>query len=556
MTGAERRSSEEIVSLARRMGYLQALRVGMAVVTLGFATFAPTSALGPMPLVAPVTAAYLALAVVSEAVRRRLGGRGLPVLFMMLLVDGAYIAWVMYATGGSQSILRFLVFVHIVAVSLAASYRTGLKIALWHSLVFFVVYILQIEGIIDRVETLPEETFRRQSIWLVTGFWLVAIVTAAFSALNERELRRRRTDLEALTEMGEDLGRLSSPPDIARVFVEKVCAAFDFRRGLVLGLTDGRLQVLGTSGLEEGASLEIDEPGAGVTRAWKKRQSLLVKRLDPVTDEQLNRLLPEARNVVVVPMFSDAQPLGALVVEHGSHRPSRIERRVVTMLEQFAVHTALSLRNAILLERVRFLAERDPLTGAANRRTFERELQRLLSHADRSGEPITLAMLDVDHFKSFNDRFGHQAGDEILRQVALALDSECRDFDMSARYGGEEFAVILPMCTTDQSVATAERLRAAVGKIKAAAPVAVSAGVATYPDNARDAESLIRAADEALYASKEAGRDRVTASSQQLGLRAVPDRRKQTRTARKHAHTAGKKSRTTKRQTSKASRAR
>lgn len=556
MTGAERRSSEEIVSLARRMGYLQALRVGMAAVTLGFATFAPTSALGPMPLVAPVTAAYLALATVSEAVRRRLGGRGLPMLTTMLLVDGVYIAWVMYATGGSQSILRFLVFVHLVAVSLAASYRTGLKIALWHSLVFFVVYLFQIEGIIDRVETLSEETFRRQSIWLVTGFWLVAIVTAAFSALNERELRRRRTDLEALTEMGEDLGRLSSPPEIARVFVDKVCAAFDFRRGLVLGLPEGRLQVLGTSGLEEeGAQVEVDEPGAVVTRAWKKRNSMLVRRLDAKTDAQLDRLLPGARNVVVVPMFEDAKPLGALVVEHARNRPSRIERRVVTMLEQFAVHTALSLRNAILLERNQFLAERDPLTGAANRRTFEHELKRLMSHADRSGEPITLAMLDVDHFKSFNDRFGHQAGDEILRQVALALDSECREFDMSARYGGEEFAVILPMCTTDQSVATAERLRAAVGKIKVPAPVAASAGVATYPDNARDAESLIRAADEALYASKEAGRDRVTASSQQPGLRAVPGRGKGTGTAGKHAHTAGKQPRTSKRETTKGSRA-
>jgi two-component system cell cycle response regulator len=555
VTGAERRSSEEIVSLARRMGYLQVLRVGMAFVTLGFATFAPTSALGSMPLVAPVTAAYLALATVSEAVRRRLGGRGLPVLFTMLLVDGVYIAWVMYATGGSQSILRFLVFVHIVAVSLAASYRTGLKITLWHSLVFFVVYLLQIEGIIDRVETLPEETFRRQSIWLVTGFWLVAIVTAAFSALNERELRRRRTDLEALTEMGEDLGRLSSPPDIAHVFVERVCASFDFRRGLVLGLTDGRLQVLGTSGLEEGASLEIDDPGAGVTSAWKKRHPLLVKRLDPETDAQLDRLLPGARNVVVVPMFEDAKPLGALVVEHARNRPSRIERRVVTMLEQFAVHTALSLRNAMLLERNQFLAERDPLTGAANRRTFERELKRLMSHADRSGEPITLAMLDVDHFKSFNDRFGHQAGDEILRQVAVALDTECRDFDMPARYGGEEFTVILPMCTTEESVGTAERLRSAVAKIRAPAPVAASAGVATYPDNATDAESLIRAADEALYASKEAGRDRVTASAQRPGRRAVPDRRNQTRTRGKHTHTAGKKSRITKRETSKSSRA-
>jgi two-component system cell cycle response regulator len=525
---AGRRLSDEIVSLARRMGYLQALRMAMAALALGFAAVALPSPLGPMPLVAPLTGVYVAMGVFVEAARRRAGGRGLPILNAMLLVDGIYIAWVMYATGGSQSILRFLVFVHIIAVSLAVSYRTGLKIALWHSLVFFVVYFAQVDGILARVETLSDEAFRTQSIWLVTGFWLVAIVTAGFSALNERELRRRRSDLEALTEMGEDLGRLSSPSDIARVFVEKVCAAFDFRRGVVLTVSQGRLGVLASAGLDEEAVLEVTEPGAAIRRAWKKRYAILEGVLDPTENRDVEGLLPGARNVAIVPMFADAEPLGALVVEYGSRRPSRIERRVVTMLEQFAVHTALSLRNAMLLERVRFLAERDPLTGAANRRTFQRELERLISHADRSGEPITLAMLDVDHFKSFNDRFGHQAGDEVLRRVVAALDSECRDFDMSARYGGEEFAVILPMCTTDQSVATAERLRKAIGAIEGPAPVTASAGVATYPENAKDAESLVRAADEALYASKEAGRDRVTASRRRDGLQAVRDRRKHT----------------------------
>ena len=546
MSVAGRRLSEEIVSLARRMGFLQALRMGMAAVALGFAALAPPTPLGTMPLVAPLTGVYLALGVFVEAVRRRVGGRGLPILNAMLLVDGIYVAWVMYATGGSQSILRFLVFVHIIAVSLAVSYRTGLKIALWHSLVFFVVYFAQVDGILARVETLSDDAFRTQSIWLVTGFWLVAMVTAAFSALNERELRRRRSDLEALTEMGEDLGRLSTPAEIAGVFVEKVCDAFDFRRGLVLGLPEGRLQVLASSGLEDderAVEAEVSEPGAALRRAWKKRRAVLAVALDPDADRQVERLMPGARNVVIVPMFADAEPLGALIVEHGSRRPSRIERRVVTMLEQFAVHTALSLRNAMLLERVRFLAERDPLTGAANRRTFQRELARLLSHADRSGEPVTLAMLDVDHFKTFNDRFGHQAGDDVLRRVTTALDTECRDFDMLARYGGEEFAVILPMCTPEQSVATAERLRRAIGGIEGPAPVTASAGVATYPQNAKDAESLIRAADEALYASKEGGRDRVTASRRRGGLRAVRGRGRHTHPAKQATRNVSQASR-------------
>jgi diguanylate cyclase (GGDEF)-like protein len=160
------------------------------------------------------------------------------------------------------------------------------------------------------------------------------------------------------------------------------------------------------------------------------------------------------------------------------------------------------------------MAETDALTGVANRRTFEDVLAREFSRAERGGEPLTLVMLDVDHFKKLNDTHGHQVGDEVLKGVARALDHRSRDFDTVARYGGEEFAVILPGCSSKEAVAVAERLRSGVSEAGAeiAEPVTASAGVATFPSHAGDVTELIRAADEALYESKRAGRDRVTRS--------------------------------------------
>jgi diguanylate cyclase (GGDEF)-like protein len=189
-----------------------------------------------------------------------------------------------------------------------------------------------------------------------------------------------------------------------------------------------------------------------------------------------------------------------------------VERRIVSMLEQFAAHASLALRNAWLLQQVRTLASTDALTGVANRRVFQETLAQELSRARRSGDPLTLVMLDVDRFKKINDELGHQAGDKMLKEVAGALEKQCRDFDTIARYGGEEFCVLLPGCTARQSLPAAERLRKAVASIQDPLSPTASAGVATFPTHCDDADGLIRAADEALYESKRTGRDRVTRS--------------------------------------------
>ncbi len=186
------------------------------------------------------------------------------------------------------------------------------------------------------------------------------------------------------------------------------------------------------------------------------------------------------------------------------------------MLNQFAAHAAMALRNARLMAEVERLANEDGLTGLANRRVFEEVLAREVARSRRTLEPLSLVVFDVDYFKRVNDSLGHQAGDDVLRRVAKALAAAARDIDLVARYGGEEFTVILPNCSLDDAVRVAERMRSGVSGVGGdddLPGVTLSAGVAAIPTNAADEESLIAAADEAMYTSKRAGRDRTTRSS-------------------------------------------
>lgn len=503
----------EIASLGERMGYLQGLRAAIAASVLGSGLFASQIVGARLEDLMFVSAGYLLLSAAVEGARRMGRGRGLTAVGGMLLMDGLYLAWVMYLTGGTQSPLRFLVYLHLIAVTLLASYRTGLKIALWHSLLFFVVFYAQAAEILAPLEPGSDggAQFERPSFFNVVAFWLIALATTTFSSINERELRRRQADLESLARMAAQLENVATPHEVAEIFLKGITDTFGFHRGVVLGNEhEGDPLLLAFKGPNEApeATPHLD---SCMRRAWEQRSPLLLKKLDPEQDPQLSALLPFAKSLVVVPLFAEGQPLGVLVVEHGQ-KTKRIERRIVAMVSQFAAHGGLALRNAWLLEQIRRMADTDGLTGIANRRSFEAMLDRELSRAQRNGDQVTLVMLDIDHFKELNDTHGHQTGDETLRLVAASLVESSRDFDTPARYGGEEFVVILPSCSAKESLIAGERLRSGVGKADTPVPVTASAGAATFPVHAGDAESLIKAADEALYESKRAGRDRLTRS--------------------------------------------
>ena len=519
--------------LADRVAHMWFLRLALVALAVVLRAVVPRTTAGGAGTLAGGTAAYLGVSLSLQwawrALHRR--HRGLVLFGAMLLVDGVYLTWASYLTGGASSPLRYLFVLHLVGVVLIGSYRTGLKVVAWDSLLLFAALRLQEAHVIARVGS-SSGAEQQQLTAFVAVCWLVTLVAAAFSSVNERELRRRRGDIEALARMATDLELLDDPNAIACAALDRIAGTFAFDRAiLIAGRAEGDLAVMAAHGLDgldglNGLKGTRCRPGAGAgtvaLRAMAAHRTLLESGIDPEADPWLSAALPGGANLIVTPLSADGSPFGALVLEHGLRRGSRVDQQAVAMVERFASYTALALRNAWLLEQVTRSAATDGLTGIANRRTFDVAISRELARAGRASEPVSLLMLDVDHFKKLNDIHGHQTGDELLRQVARILAGHSREFDTTARYGGEEFAVILPSCGPTESVEIAERLRRLIGEADSAVAVTVSVGVATFPGDAPDAVTLIGAADMALYESKRAGRNRVTAASTPPGGVSAP----------------------------------
>jgi len=187
-------------------------------------------------------------------------------------------------------------------------------------------------------------------------------------------------------------------------------------------------------------------------------------------------------------------------------------QRLATLV---AERIALALSNLQLRDKLRDQAIRDPLTAMYNRRYFEETASRELLRAGEHGFSVGVVMIDVDHFKRFNDSYGHEAGDAVLQRVGLVLQSHTRVEDVVCRYGGEEFVMLLPGLPADAIAGRAEELRQAVHELvvrfhgETLATITVSCGVSAFPDQGRTCTELIDAADHALYRAKQAGRNRV-----------------------------------------------
>ena len=197
--------------------------------------------------------------------------------------------------------------------------------------------------------------------------------------------------------------------------------------------------------------------------------------------------------------------LSALV--SGAFDYFELPRELELLIER--THQLVTLRQTI--DRLRADADLDHLTGLANRRRFRVALVREVERWRRYGVPCALLLLDIDHLKAINDKFGHPTGDMVIRQIAKTLAKVSRDNDTAARLGGEEFALLLAGINGDKAAAAAERLRKVLKEeqITEVGPVTVSIGVAACPDSASSDRSLYSASDRALYVAKNSGRDRV-----------------------------------------------
>jgi diguanylate cyclase (GGDEF)-like protein len=181
-----------------------------------------------------------------------------------------------------------------------------------------------------------------------------------------------------------------------------------------------------------------------------------------------------------------------------------------------ARQVALALGNLKLKESLKNQSICDPLTGLFNRRYMEESVEREFSRANRSKTSVAIIMMDLDHFKQFNDTFGHQAGDTLLRSLGDLLKRNTRGQDIACRYGGEEFAIVLSDSNLAGALQRAEILRQQVKQLSVEyagqllGAVSVSMGIALFPDHGTSMGDVLRAADQALYSAKREGRDRVS----------------------------------------------
>ena len=185
----------------------------------------------------------------------------------------------------------------------------------------------------------------------------------------------------------------------------------------------------------------------------------------------------------------------------------------------FAEHISMALSNLRLWQTLRDQSIRDQLTGLFNRRYLDETLNREIRRAVRSHKPIGVIMFDIDHFKKFNDNYGHEAGDVLLSALGSFLKAHTRGGDIACRYGGEEFTLIIPEATLEDTKKRAEELQAGVRELqvhyrdKPLGKVTVSLGVAVFPEHGDTAEDILVAADSALYQAKRDGRNRVVVSN-------------------------------------------
>jgi diguanylate cyclase (GGDEF)-like protein len=211
------------------------------------------------------------------------------------------------------------------------------------------------------------------------------------------------------------------------------------------------------------------------------------------------------KTVAYLPLIAKGRAIGSFII--ASHRSDAYAQRHIKLLEQLASQIAMPLENSQLYAQAEKKARIDELTGLLNRRSLDEMIDNEISRHSRYGGSFTLAILDLDSFKAYNDNYGHPAGDRLLKQVGHGIASAIRNVDHAFRYGGDEFAILLPQTNIDESLQVTERVRRKItdGLDSGDIPVSASIGLASWPDDGISHTDIIAAADATLYRAKRSG---------------------------------------------------
>jgi diguanylate cyclase (GGDEF)-like protein/PAS domain S-box-containing protein len=329
------------------------------------------------------------------------------------------------------------------------------------------------------------------------------------------ELERLHSEMRLINEIGNLLDGARSQEEVSGVLSEYGARLFaDCDGDLSLGEEDGeeirRMAHWGQATSKESfASLEC----------WALRRGRIH---ETQADSQLRcaHIMVAGGWDLCVPMQAHRGTLGMLHL-HGSQARSEVMASRRQLALNMAEHVSLALVNFDLRERLRYQAFHDPLTGLYNLRHMEETLVKEIAEAERSGSDLALIEIDIDFFKSFNDDFGHDFGDEALRTLARFLEHRIREQDTLCRVGGEEFMLLMPDTTLSVALERAEQIRVGVSELRArresdVRKITISVGVAAYPEHGREYGDLMRSVDEALYASKRTGRNRVVVADKPI----------------------------------------
>ena len=333
------------------------------------------------------------------------------------------------------------------------------------------------------------------------------------------DARRQTAEITQISELGSFLHACSSQEEVFRLVPERMRRLFPGASGCISLLSTSKNRVERVAKWGIWSTDQIFSP----EQCWALRRGATHAHPGGHTEPRCSHLLGEGASVCI-PLIANGDIFGTFSLQNND-RPANAqidtEADAFTRRQQLATmvaeHIALATANLGLRESLRLQAIRDPLTGLYNRRYMQEFLDRELRSARRKHRPLSILMLDLDHFKRYNDMLGHTAGDSALAGVGQMLLRSVRAEDIACRFGGEEFAVILPECNLAQALVRAEDIRKRVLELdirsQAQAPdLTFSIGVSAFDETTDRVDLLLEFADEALYRAKREGRNRVVAA--------------------------------------------
>jgi diguanylate cyclase (GGDEF)-like protein len=447
-------------------------------------------------------------------------------IIIPLLYVGSALALIL-AAGGSSTGVGLIVLLPIL--------WAALNIELWQSLLVVIAVV-----VVEYVTTyLPDDLsdsvrIRRVVSWLAIGALMAYVIHDIRARIARISAQREQVNVEMAVTISQ-LNERNRATSILSSFVERLsfCDVIDEAYRVISSSADDMFQVGGAISILGGPDsqlstkchwrdFDIGTQPFGIDDCLAMKQgSPFESRLEGPRCAHLDGA--SAPFVLCQPLHIKNEKIGVLTVSlsHGREqsRDAELIRQYADLLSD---QISIWMANFNLRESLKNLSIRDPLTNLYNRRFMLETLNREMSITARNDEHTSIIQMDVDHFKLFNDSFGHEVGDSVLQAVADVMMRLFRDSDVPCRSGGEEFTMILPRCSWETANARAAELQTRVSRILIPAidadvapkPPTLSIGIATSPEHGITSKDLLRAADKALYAAKAEGRDRIVKASQ------------------------------------------